>query len=55
MERQHHPAHQLTEPLDPELENYPPVLAPTDCKLELALSNSLGFGGTNVCLVLGRA
>ena len=42
-------------PLDPELENYPPVLAPTDCKLELALSNSLGFGGTNVCLVLGRA
>ena len=41
------------EPLDPELEDYPPVMAPMDIELELALSNSFGFGGTNACLVLG--
>lgn len=40
------------EPLDPELADYPPVLAPTDAKIEYALSNSFGFGGTNVALVL---
>lgn len=43
------------QPLDPELVDYPPVLAPTDRHLEVALSNSLGFGGTNVSLVLSRA
>ena len=42
------------EPLDPELADYPPVLRPLSKPLELALSNSLGFGGTNVSLVLGR-
>ena len=42
------------EPLDPELADYPPVLRPLSRPLELALSNSLGFGGTNVSLVLGR-
>ena len=41
------------EPLDPELKDYPPVMAPMDVELELALSNSFGFGGTNACLVLG--
>jgi 3-oxoacyl-[acyl-carrier-protein] synthase-1 len=40
------------EPLDPEIADYPPVLAPTNVKLEYALSNSFGFGGTNVSLVL---
>ena len=43
------------EPLDPELDDYPPVLRPTAAPLRLALSNSFGFGGTNVSLVLGRA
>ena len=42
------------EPLDPALADYPPVSAPTTGDLRHALSNSLGFGGTNVCLVLGR-
>ena len=41
-----------TEPLDPELEDYPPIVAPTSQTLRLALSNSFGFGGTNVTLVL---
>jgi 3-oxoacyl-[acyl-carrier-protein] synthase-1 len=43
------------EPLDPELDDYPPVVRPTSRPLRLALSNSLGFGGTNVALVLARA
>ena len=40
-------------PLDPELVDYPPVLEPTDKTMSIALSNSFGFGGTNVSLVLG--
>jgi len=43
------------EPLDPELADYPPVLVPTDCELRHAISNSFGFGGTNVALVLCAA
>ncbi len=39
-------------PLDPELESYPPVVEPTSRPLRHALSNSFGFGGTNVTLVL---
>jgi 3-oxoacyl-[acyl-carrier-protein] synthase-1 len=42
------------EPLDAALLGYPPITRPTSRPLTLALSNSLGFGGTNVCLVLGR-
>jgi 3-oxoacyl-[acyl-carrier-protein] synthase-1 len=43
------------EPLDPALREIPPVLRPVSQPLRLAISNSLGFGGTNVALVLGRA
>src|SRR5712664_2775674 len=43
------------EPLDPELDDYPPVVRPTGRPLRFALSNSLGFGGTNVALLLARA
>ena len=39
-------------PLDPELHDYPPVLDPTSMTLRHALSNSFGFGGTNVTLAL---
>jgi 3-oxoacyl-[acyl-carrier-protein] synthase-1 len=43
------------EPLDPAFADDPPVRRPQAAPLALALSNSLGFGGTNACLVLGRA
>jgi 3-oxoacyl-[acyl-carrier-protein] synthase-1 len=39
-------------PLDAELADYPPVLEPTPMRLRHALSNSFGFGGTNVTLAL---
>jgi 3-oxoacyl-[acyl-carrier-protein] synthase-1 len=42
------------EPLDPELQDYPPVVRPESRPLRTALSNSFGFGGTNAVLVLGR-
>jgi 3-oxoacyl-[acyl-carrier-protein] synthase-1 len=42
------------DPLDAALVDYPPVRVPTDAALTTALSNSFGFGGTNVTLVLGR-
>ena len=40
------------DPLDPELQSYPPVRVPTDRALRYAISNSFGFGGTNVAIVL---
>jgi 3-oxoacyl-[acyl-carrier-protein] synthase-1 len=39
-------------PLDPEVLDYPPVIEPTSRPLRHAVSNSFGFGGTNVSLVL---
>ena len=41
-------------PLDPELEDYPPVREPLAVDLRHAISNSFGFGGTNVALVLDK-
>jgi 3-oxoacyl-[acyl-carrier-protein] synthase-1 len=41
------------EPLDAELADWPPVVAPVSRPLRTALSNSFGFGGTNAVLVLG--
>ncbi len=42
------------EPLDEALRDYPPVLRPQATDAERAISNSFGFGGTNVSLVLAR-
>ncbi|MGD9546236.1 MAG: beta-ketoacyl synthase [Candidatus Krumholzibacteriia bacterium] len=42
------------DPLDPELEDYPPLREIRRGPWTTALSNSFGFGGTNVCLALGR-
>jgi 3-oxoacyl-[acyl-carrier-protein] synthase I len=42
------------DPLDPELLDYPPVMKSTTRPIRLALSNSFGFGATNVTLVLER-
>jgi 3-oxoacyl-[acyl-carrier-protein] synthase-1 len=42
-------------PIDPELDPYPPVLAPTNAKLRAAMSNSFGFGGTNATIVLSAS
>ncbi|MEN9581042.1 MAG: 3-oxoacyl-[acyl-carrier-protein] synthase [Pseudomonadota bacterium] len=38
--------------LDPELTDYPPILEPINADVKLSLSNSFGFGGTNVSLLL---
>lgn len=43
------------DPLDPELEPHPPLREPTSADVRVAVSNSFGFGGTNVSLVLERA
>ncbi len=42
------------EPLDAALRDYPPVVRPQRTDADWALSNSFGFGGTNVSLVLGK-
>jgi len=43
------------EPLDQGLEDYPPVLVPTEARVRYALSNSFGFGGTNASLLLSAS
>lgn len=41
-------------PLDDEFVDYPPLLGPTTSQSAIAVSNSFGFGGTYVSLVLGQ-
>jgi 3-oxoacyl-[acyl-carrier-protein] synthase-1 len=40
--------------LDPEAEGFPIVQQTTEAKLDVVLSNSFGFGGTNASLAFGR-
>ncbi|HET8937413.1 MAG TPA: beta-ketoacyl-[acyl-carrier-protein] synthase family protein [Polyangiales bacterium] len=40
--------------LDPKLADYPPIQKSQNANLRFALSNSFGFGGTNVSLVFER-
>jgi 3-oxoacyl-[acyl-carrier-protein] synthase-1 len=40
--------------LDPKLSEFPPVQKSQNADLRFALSNSFGFGGTNVSLALAR-
>jgi 3-oxoacyl-[acyl-carrier-protein] synthase-1 len=40
------------DPLDPALQDYPPVREPVLRELSVAMTNSFGFGGTNVALIL---
>ena len=42
----------FADPLDEALADYPPVTEPLNTPLKRALSNSFGFGGTNVSLAL---
>jgi len=42
------------EQLDAKLSEYAPVMRSRAAELKLAMSNSFGFGGTNVSLILGR-
>jgi 3-oxoacyl-[acyl-carrier-protein] synthase-1 len=42
------------ETLDAAVNGYPIVRESRDAKLDVVMSNSFGFGGTNAALVFGR-
>jgi 3-oxoacyl-(acyl-carrier-protein) synthase len=42
------------ETLDERAEGFPILRESRDAKLDVVMSNSFGFGGTNATLVLGR-